>query len=189
MVEGGDKPITLLDVASGEVRARLGGHLCWVTHLAFSPCGNTLLTADSPNQTVKLWDVATGEERPFERVWWLDYYEEWLSRVGFSADGGTLALKGERRVGLWDAASARHLATVGGVFGPVGLDKQGRLVLLLDGGGRLRVLTLAPAVVNGAALATFALLFLPAARGLRSLHRRFASVAGSREARVGDSAG
>jgi WD40 repeat protein len=48
--------IVLFETASGQPRLRLGGHLQEVTALAFTPDGNTLVSASS-DSTLLIWDV------------------------------------------------------------------------------------------------------------------------------------
>jgi WD40 repeat protein len=58
--------LLLVEVASGKVRAVLTGHPGRVASVAFSPDGRTLVSggyARSVEQTIKLWDVATGNPR------------------------------------------------------------------------------------------------------------------------------
>ena len=53
--------------------------------MAFSPDGRRLASA-SDDQTVKLWDVATGQE-----VRTLSGHTDWVNSVAFSPDGRLLA--------------------------------------------------------------------------------------------------
>jgi RNA polymerase sigma factor (sigma-70 family) len=67
-----DDRVSLRDLASGRVRARLKGHVGWVTALAFSPDGKILATASAAlpprarpwakaTGEVQLWDPAAGQ--------------------------------------------------------------------------------------------------------------------------------
>jgi WD40 repeat protein len=69
-----------------------------VTTVAFSPDGQRLASA-SVDQTIKLWDLATGFE-----VLTLRGHKGVVNAVAFSPDGQRLATGGEdRTVRLWDA--------------------------------------------------------------------------------------
>ena len=68
----------------------LRGHTSWVTSVAFSPDGR-LLASGSDDQTVKLWDVATGQE-----VRTLSGHTAPVRSLAFSPDGRLLAS------GSWD---------------------------------------------------------------------------------------
>jgi WD40 repeat protein len=50
--------VLLWNVQTRAPKATLEGHTRWVNSVAFSPDGNTLVTADD---TAKLWDVETGD--------------------------------------------------------------------------------------------------------------------------------
>jgi WD40 repeat protein len=72
-------------------------HNDWVCAVAFSSDGNTLATG-SADETVKLWDVATGKERVTLRG-----HRSGISAVAFSPDDRTLASAGiDDAVRLWD---------------------------------------------------------------------------------------
>ena len=98
--------IRLWDVASGEPRKAITGHVGTVASLCWSPDGQTLASGGgssggeppSPDYTVRVWDVATGElQRTFN-----GHTGEVLS-VRFSADGQTLASgSADGSVLLWE---------------------------------------------------------------------------------------
>jgi WD40 repeat protein len=90
--------------APPELAAILGDsrlkHWYFVTSLAFSPDGQTLASGSWDN-TVKIWDTATGEERHT-----LTGEGGWMFAVAFRRDGQTL-VSGDRlgNLTLWDATT------------------------------------------------------------------------------------
>ena len=81
----------------------LEGHTDWVCSVAFSPDGKTLASG-SGDQTIKLWDVATGGTAHPQG-------HSAGDSVAFSPDGKTLASGGEdTTIKLWDVADGRPTA-------------------------------------------------------------------------------
>lgn len=82
------------------------GHSEEITSVAFSPDGRTVLSGSQDN-TLKLWDVATGQEiRTFNG------HSGDVNSVAFSPDGRTV-LSGSKdyTLKLWDAATGREIRT------------------------------------------------------------------------------
>jgi WD40 repeat protein len=95
-------------------RVSLGGHGCGIAAVAFSPDGMTLASGGF-DRSVKLWNVATGQE-------WaaLAEHEGWVAAVAFSPDGKTLATGShDHSVKLWDAVTGYELTTLRGHTGNV----------------------------------------------------------------------
>jgi len=93
----------------------LEGHSHHVRLVAFSPDGG-MLASGSRDETIKLWDMATGRE-----VRTLTGHTSEVWSVAFSPDGQTLASgAGWGGLKLWDVATGRELRTLAGHTGLVG---------------------------------------------------------------------
>lgn len=97
MARGEPPKIKLWNVGTGELRISLTGH----TVVAFSPDGR-LLATPRDNETVTLWDVATGQA--------LTTLQTGLGRVrvlAFSQDGEALVTANGYTVAVWDIATGQ----------------------------------------------------------------------------------
>ncbi|MEH2014569.1 WD40 repeat domain-containing protein, partial [Nostoc sp.] len=87
----------------------LEGHSSAVSSVVFSPDGQRLASASGDN-TIKLWDAATG--KPLQT---LSGHSSWVNSVVFSPDGQRLAsASDDKTIKLWDAATGKPLQTLSG---------------------------------------------------------------------------
>lgn len=85
------------------LRYRLTGHQGIIRALAFSS-DSTTLASSSDDQTVRVWDLRSGEVE-----FTLVGHSYWIDQVQFSPDGTTLAsCHLDRTVHLWNLQSQRH---------------------------------------------------------------------------------
>ncbi len=85
------------------------GHSLAISSVAFSPNGRTLVSGSEDN-TLRLWDVATGKEL---RVF--GGHESQIFSVAFSPDGKTLVSGSwDGSIRLWDVVSGRQLRVLYG---------------------------------------------------------------------------
>ncbi|MEH1951676.1 MAG: AAA-like domain-containing protein [Nostoc sp.] len=87
----------------------LGGHAKGVNSVSFSPNGKILASASSDN-TVRLWDIATGKE-----IKTLTGHTKGVNSVSFSPNGKILAsASSDNTVRLWDIATGKEIKTFTG---------------------------------------------------------------------------
>ncbi len=136
---GFDRVIQLWDVSTGKRRSTLRGHTGSVSCVAFSPDGSTLASGgtdlerlkspeiDVTVNVVRLWDVATGQERAVLK------HQERVRAIAFSADSQTLATGTASQAGiegaperasvdclkLWDVATGQERASLKGHLGDI----------------------------------------------------------------------
>ncbi len=81
---------------------------------AFSPDGKTIASASS-DQTIRVWDAATGTPRQT-----LEGHSDWVRAVAFSPDGKTIAsASDDQTIRVWDAATGTPRQTLEGHSGSI----------------------------------------------------------------------
>jgi WD40 repeat protein len=113
-----DKTIVLRDVKTGKKKHILKGHQSNVNSVSFSPDSQTLATGSDKNsdgETVKLWNVVTGEEIPPL----IKGHQSNVTSVSFSPDGKTLATGStldtdstDKTVKLWNVFTGEEIPTL-----------------------------------------------------------------------------
>ncbi|MBE8999310.1 serine/threonine protein kinase [Nostoc sp. LEGE 12447] len=87
----------------------LKGHSSDVNSVAFSPDGTTLGSA-SDDKTIKLWNLASGEE-----IRTLEGHSNWIWTVAFSPDSKTLASgSADKTIKLWNVETGKLVRTLEG---------------------------------------------------------------------------
>ncbi len=107
LAAGNMDDLKLFDLRSGGPPRVLSGHTSTLIDVAFSPDGQWLATV-SHDRLLKIWQVATGEER-FSII----AHSDKVKTVAFSPDGKTIATGGDDYcVKLWDMPTGQPLGTL-----------------------------------------------------------------------------
>jgi WD40 repeat protein len=109
-----DGAASLIDLTGQHKPRSIGNHVGerakGVCAVAFSPDGSRLVTAGR-DQVVRLWDLATGQERrTLEKK-----SASWIETVAFAPDGKWLATAGQGgSIRIWDTATGADKCPLGG---------------------------------------------------------------------------
>jgi WD40 repeat protein len=101
--------LAICDAEKGTVLVETRGHTNLVWDVAFSPDGQTLVSA-SFDQTARLWETATGQELQVLRG-----HGDSVDGVAFSPDGKLVLTRGrDTIVQVWEVATGRNVAKLRG---------------------------------------------------------------------------
>lgn len=105
--------VQMRDVTTGEKKTTVSVQTQKVASIVYAPDGNTLATARKQDNTVYLWDAATGKSKgTLERIG-----KGSVQSFVYSPDGNTIATAGgwnDTVVQLWDAQTGAHKTTLSG---------------------------------------------------------------------------
>jgi len=111
-----DRSVVRWDLSAVEKKVLLRDHDSWVGDLAFSPDGETLVTAGF-DDTLAWWPVAAEKPEPARKV---KAHEGWIRAIAVSPDGKLLASGGnDRVVKLWNFADGSPVRSMEGHEGHV----------------------------------------------------------------------
>ena len=101
--------IWVWNLVAGTQPIRFIGHTDKIYSVAFSPDGKSIASGSADN-TVRLWDTATGEVLKIFKG-----HTAWVWHVAFSPDGETIASGSwDTTIRLWNSTTGAHLKTIRG---------------------------------------------------------------------------
>ncbi len=108
LVGGRMGSLDLWDTTTGEIIRTFNGHSNFVSCVAFSPDGKTIVSG-SGDSTLKLWDVETGRETMTFRG-----HTDSVNSVAFSPDGTRVVSSGGTKIKVWSLRVNREILTLHG---------------------------------------------------------------------------
>ncbi|KAI9129470.1 hypothetical protein ON05_034655 (plasmid) [Acaryochloris sp. CCMEE 5410] len=130
-----------LNQAGGALIRTLSGHTDYVYGLSISPDGRTIVSASS-DQTLKVWDLATGEE-----LRTLKGHTDSVNGLSISSDGRTIvSASSDQTLKVWDLATGEELRTLKGHTDSVNglsISPDGRTIVSASSDQTLKVWDLA----------------------------------------------
>ncbi|WP_428011548.1 protein kinase domain-containing protein [Baaleninema sp.] len=114
VVSGSFQTLGIIALKNGVLLNERSVHESWVKAIAFTPDGNTIVTA-SQDTTIRLWDTRTGI-----RKLTLNNHTKAVNDIVISADGHIIvSASDDRTIRVWDLRSGRVLHTLQGHTGAV----------------------------------------------------------------------
>ena len=105
--------VQMRDVTTGKKKTTVNVQTQKVASIVYAPDGNTIATARKRDNTVYLWDAATGKSKgTLERIG-----KGSIQSFVYAPDGNTIATAGgwnDNAVQLWDAQTGDHRTTLSG---------------------------------------------------------------------------
>ena len=99
--------VWIYDVRTGEEQALFSGIMGGANAVSYSP-GGLILAAAHWDQTVRLWDINTGNRRPLSTF---TGHTGEIHAVAFSPDGSMLASgSADNTIQVWDVQAEEHMA-------------------------------------------------------------------------------
>ena len=144
VVSGGTNEIHLYDAATLKLEAVLRGHSTRPTSLAYRPDGQQLAST-SDDQSIRVWDSATGQELAQLRPQFAPTKPQPYARVMYSSDGSRLfscvapppsITPSGNRSHLWDATTGQEFADLapwGQEAGPAAFSPDGQRLAVSTG--------------------------------------------------------
>ncbi|MFW6357854.1 MAG: protein kinase domain-containing protein [Chroococcales cyanobacterium] len=115
----------------------LNGHTSFVNTIIISPDGKTLISG-SADKTIKIWDIATGQE-----LHTLTGHSSFINALAISPDGKTLISgSADKTIKIWDIATGKELHTLTGHKGFINtlfISKDGQLLASGDANKTIKI--------------------------------------------------
>jgi WD40 repeat protein len=141
--------VVFWDISTGREQPPVGPHGEWIIALAFSGDGKRIVTVEKDDDSIRLWDRASGKELG-------QFKEHSCNKIALSPNGNVLAMGGgQQPVWLYDTATGKMLYEFGleglenlgleelGIVWEISISPDGRMVAAADTGGQLVIWELA----------------------------------------------